>query len=51
MVTKRSDSQSERSDFGDEPITAEICLATSGDIENLPLGDKISLASLRHFKS
>ena len=30
-------SQSEGSDFGNRPITAEISLATSGEIENLPL--------------
>ena len=32
-----STSQSECSDFGYGPITAEISLATSGEIENLPL--------------
>ena len=32
-----SNSQSECSDFGYGPITAEICLATSGEVENLPL--------------
>ena len=32
-----SNSQSEGSDFGYGPITAEIFLATSGEIENLPL--------------
>ena len=32
-----SNSQSESSDFGYGPITAEIGLATSGEIENLPL--------------
>ena len=32
-----SNSQSECPDFGYGPITAEICLATSGEIENLPL--------------
>ena len=32
-----SNSQSECSDFGCGPITEEICLATSGEIENLPL--------------
>ena len=32
-----SNSQSEYSDFGDGPITAEIGLATLGEIENLPL--------------
>ena len=32
-----SNSQSEGSDFGNGPITAEICLATSEEIENLPL--------------
>ena len=30
-------SQSECSDFGYGPITVAICLATSGEIENLPL--------------
>ena len=35
--SKGSNSQSECSDFGNGPITAEICLATSGEIENLPL--------------
>ena len=32
-----SNSQSEGSYFGNGPITAEIFLATSGEIENLPL--------------
>ena len=32
-----SNSQSDCSDFGHGPITAEICLATSGEIENSPL--------------
>ena len=37
MFQHGSNSQSECSDFDCGPITAEICLATSGGIENLPL--------------
>ena len=35
--SKGSNSQSECSDFGNGPITTENCLATSGEIKNLPL--------------